>query len=349
MTIRNKILLTVAVILTSLLTGNGLQAQEKTDTLIINVGKSRILFIVNDKKDLETLKSYDLNEILRQLSLKLDNDSTGQTLVHEENGETNQISDTTIVVKKRDVIVKRSEESDYDRDGDEDDDRWRKRRSRGLRHFFNFDLGTNNYVQDGSFPDETDEPYTVRPWGSWYVGLSSTNHLQVAGPFYLEFGPSVTWYNFKFQNDRMTLIDGSDGIVFEEATIPDADFEKSKLTIAYVNFSVVPMFGFGNSRRDSRKDFWQWKDWNDDDRGFRIGLGGYGGYRIASYTKIVYENGDKEKDKNKDNFHLNNFRYGVRLQMGYRGTDLFFNYDMNELFAEGKGPALNAFSFGLTF
>ena len=30
-------------------------------------------------------------------------------------------------------------------------------------------------------------------------------------------------------------------------------------------------------------------------------------------------------------------------------TDLFFNYDLNELFAEGKGPKLNAFSFGVIF
>jgi hypothetical protein len=63
----------------------------------------------------------------------------------------------------------------------------------------------------------------------------------------------------------------------------------------------------------------------------------------------VYETpGKDEKIKDKDSFFLNNFRYGVRLQVGYRSTDLFFNYDLNDLFSTGKGPSLNAFSFGVT-
>ena len=73
------------------------------------------------------------------------------------------------------------------------------------------------------------------------------------------------------------------------------------------------------------------------------------GYRIDSYTKqMYYENGDKMKTHNHDNYYLNNLRYGLRLQLGFRDTDIFFNYDMNELFTDGKGPKLNAFSFGIT-
>lgn len=37
------------------------------------------------------------------------------------------------------------------------------------------------------------------------------------------------------------------------------------------------------------------------------------------------------------------------MQIGVRSADFFINYDMNELFATGKGPKLNAFSFGVTF
>lgn len=339
-----------------LFSGRITNAQERTDSLIINVGKSKIIFLVRDKQDLETLKNYDLNEILRQLSLKLENDSTEQTLVSEQDGEKTYLSDTTIIVERSEVEVVKKREVQRDRSTEQDGDNnegWRTRKViKGTRHNFNIDIGTNNYVQDGKFPDETDEPYTVRPFGSWYVALNSTNQTHIAGPLYLEWGPSVSWYNFKFQNDKIRIIDGPEVTSFEEdVSVPDVDFKKSKLTVAYINFSVVPMFGFGEPPRREKKDFWDWKDWDDnDDHGFRIGVGGYGGYRIASYSKVVYEEGDdKEKDKDKDNFHLNNFRYGLRLQMGYRGTDLFFNYDLNELFAEGKGPQLNAFSFGLTF
>lgn len=83
---------------------------------------------------------------------------------------------------------------------------------------------------------------------------------------------------------------------------------------------------------------------------FRIGAGPYLGYRIDSYAKQMYKDGgDKKRDRNHDSYYLENIRYGARLQIGFNDFDLFFNYDMNELFSEGKGPALNAFSFGVTF
>ena len=65
------------------------------------------------------------------------------------------------------------------------------------------------------------------------------------------------------------------------------------------------------------------------------------------FRSVTKEDGDKEKDKDKDGFYLNNFRYGVRGQIGFRGIDIFFNYDLNELFADNRGPELNAFSFGV--
>jgi hypothetical protein len=62
---------------------------------------------------------------------------------------------------------------------------------------------------------------------------------------------------------------------------------------------------------------------------------------------VYEEDGEREKEKDRDNFYLNNLRYGFRVQIGVRSTDLFINYDMNDLFATDKGPKLNAVSFGL--
>jgi len=89
--------------------------------------------------------------------------------------------------------------------------------------------------------------------------------------------------------------------------------------------------------------------WNYHGDGFRIGAGGYTAFRIASQTKFVYkENGDKQTDKDSSNIYLNNFRYGLRFQIGFRGVDLFANYDISPLFSKDRGPELNAFSFGFT-
>ena len=76
----------------------------------------------------------------------------------------------------------------------------------------------------------------------------------------------------------------------------------------------------------------------------------YAGYRLGSRAKYVFrEDDDRERVKDRTNFYVNNWRYGVRFQVGYRGLDLFANYDLNELFVEGRGPELNAFSFGIVF
>lgn len=115
----------------------------------------------------------------------------------------------------------------------------------------------------------------------------------------------------------------------------------------------MPILDFGGGGRKttifdgSRVDF---SSKGNHSSSFRIGLGPYAGYRIGSYSKRTYKNnGELHREHNSDNFYLNNFRYGVRLQVGFRDVDLFFNYDLNNLFVDSKGPKLNAFSFGLTF
>lgn len=338
-------------------------AQQKTDSLIINVGSSKIIVLVNDPKDLDELAQYDLNAILKDLRLKLNADST---LVDENE---RSMSDTTIVVNQKSEETTRDndrwESRDDDRWRSRDDDRWRnddswrssdntsgtRRRTRSSRHLLNFDLGTNNYLSNGEFPESSNAQYAVRPWGSWYFSINSVYQKQLKDRFYIEIGPGISWYNFKFEDDNTRVVEAGDQTQFISVIEPDRDPKKSKLTATFLNVTVVPMFQFGRERR--RRSIGRWGDINDwrdikiggSDGGFRFGVGGYAGYRLGSRTKVKYDGG--KKDKNRDNFNLTSFRYGVRVQMGFRGTDLFFNYDLNELFNQGRGPDLNAFSFGI--
>jgi len=158
---------------------------------------------------------------------------------------------------------------------------------------------------------------------------------------------------------REPIISKTDnGVVFsEDPRSTTSNFTKSKLTASYINASLVPVIDFGRGGRKttifdgSRVDF---SSRGNHSSSFRIGLGPYVGYRIESHSKQVYEsNGEQHKDHNSDNFYLNNLRYGVRLQVGFSDVDLFFNYDLNNLFIDTKGPdptkKMNAFSFGVTF
>lgn len=321
-------------------------AQQKTDTLIVNVGKSKIIFLIEDKADLEQMEKYDLNEILQSLKMRLNNDST---LVSDNGDEETVIGDTTVVVDNNS-----NEDEVYEYRSNDDrrdyDNRWRNEeryRKRGTRNMINFDLGTNNYLNaDGKFADQDNEDYAVRPWGSWYFAINSIYQTSLSKHLYLEWGPGISWYNFKFQNNRTRITEIGDQTIFLEDPDMEVDYKKSKLTASFLNFTAVPMIAFGTPKRRNR-NFKNWDEisFGQPDAGFRIGLGGYAGYRLGSHAKVKYKGGKKDKDR--DNFNLTNLRYGVRLQVGFRGTDLFFNYDLDELFAEDKGPKLNAFSFGI--
>jgi hypothetical protein len=330
------------------------KAQQTSDTVIVELAKtSRVIFTIKDRNDLEILKHYDFQQLFQDVLTKLEKSDTS-SLAQRDSTKSDQ------VIAQENTTREEIEEDDDDNNND-----WRDRNTdsynnnnnnnnewsnhyRGSRwgrtsQSFNFDLGTNNYLEDGKFPDSDNALYSVRPWGSWYVSLASIQRTRLGSKFFLEWGIGMSWYTFKFQKDNILIVKDNDGVHFVEDT-RELDFEKSKLSASFVQASVVPLVDFGGHSRKTRV----WDGWNN---AFRFGIGPYIGYRISSHSKIVYddEDGDKEKDKNTDSFYLNNFRYGLRLQLGYRSTDLFFNYDLNELFAEGRGPKLNAFSFGVIF
>lgn len=316
-----------------LITSSATFAQKGADTVVVELAKtSRMVFTIKDKSDLEQLKQYDFQAMFDDILKRLEKNDSVIVVVNP--AEQKSVTDTSknIEVWTEDV----SYDDDYN-----DDDRHDHKRHR-TTHSFNFDVGLSNYLESGKFPDEEGQPYAVQPWGSWSFGLSSVQRTTLGRKTYLEWALGVSWYDFKFEQDNIMVVKDDSDINFDE-NYDDVAFVKSRLEVTYINVSAIPMFSFGEHRGRN----WKWRSYNS---GFRIGAGPYVGYRVGSSTKQVYkEDGDKQKIKNKDNFYLENMRYGVRLQIGVRSADFFFNYDINELFAAGKGPKLNALSFGITF
>ena len=218
---------------------------------------------------------------------------------------------------------------------------------RGTFYSLDFDFGLNNYLQDGKSPDENNEPYAVIPIGSWYFAINSNHTTHLTGPLYLQWGGNLSWYNFKFADEAMRINKQADEVVFEQdPRIADINPIKSKLAATYLNTSIVPMLDFNDSHCHRYHGNWYKRHHHNDS--FRIGIGAYAGLKIASHSKFVYQDeGRKEREKDHDSYYMNNWRYGARLQMGFRDVDIFVNYDMSELFVENKGPQLNAFSFGI--
>lgn len=336
MNFMKKLYISLALISLMLVSFRAAQAQ-KGDSVVIRVGDgSKVTIMIKDKKDLETLKHYNFQALMDDMISKLEKRDSTPLVKSSESYRKDTV--------KTEPATTSTENWDRDRNDDEDNDEpkhHRRYRYSRTHHSINVDLGTNNYLSGGKFPDGS-SPYTVKPWGSWYVGLNSVWRTRVANKFFMEWGGGVSWYNFKYENERIVMSKDANSVVFTEDT-RDLDFRKSKLTVAYVNAFLVPMVDFGdNGHKPSIFD-------GGRNRGFRIGAGPYVGYRIDSYAKqTIVDSGDKNRYHNHDNFYLNNVRYGLRLQLGFRDADVFFSYDLNELYTDGKGPKLNAFSFGIT-
>jgi len=351
--------------------------QNDKDTVIIRFGNSsRIVIYVKDKKDLDLLRQYDINGMLKDLSIVIDSTEESTYLKIEDKTGKRYLKDTTIIIE--DIRVEKDANFEDDKDNSdsvnirignikitvdnlddldqiekdfEDFENFEKKeyetkRSIGTSHSFNMDFGMNNWLTNGNFP-ESNQNYAVKPWGSWYIGLTSTHKTSISGPLFLEWGGGIDWYNFKLENRSVKITQGDEMVEFTEIT--DLDALKSKLTVNYINLKLVPMLDFSYGRK-LVKEFGNEsvKITRYKKRGFRVGAGVYGGYRIGSYSKFVYEDGGKEKEHLKKSFYIDNWRYGVRIQMGFKGTDIFFNYDLNRLFREGRGPELHPISFGIT-
>ncbi len=323
------------LLLLTLWTMTGFAQGRPADSVVIRVGEqSKVIFAIKDKKDLETLRHYDFTTLMNDMINKLEqSDSTPLTVNSHV-----YLKDTTAGIDAPEESALSTVPTHH--------------HYRRTYHTFNMDLGTNNYLSKGKFPDATNQQYAVRPWGSWYVAFNSMLRTHVGGKFFIEWGAGVSWYNFKFQDDKTLVTKTNDGVTFTQDP-RDFAFTKSKLTATYLNASLIPMIDFGRGGKKttifdgSRVDF---SSRGNHSSSFRMGLGPYFGYRIDSYSKQVYNDQDeKHKEHEHDTFYLNNIRYGLRFQMGFRDVDVFFNYDLNKMFVQDKGPDLNAFSFGVTF
>lgn len=309
------------------LAGNASFGQTQKDTVIVELTRSsRVVFILSDRSDMPLLRQYDFQALFNHILNKV-----------EGTVPESMAQDTTADEQYEEVIWEDDEETDRS---------WREARIRRSyrkpRSSFNLDFGLNNFMEGKSFPNG--ELYEVRPWGSWYVGINSVQRLRIGGKFYTEWALGLSWYNFKFENDNVLISKDENGVILTEDLTPSRDYRKSKLTASYLQASFVPVLDFGGSGRKTRL-------WDAEGSRFRIGVGPYAAYRIGSHSKVVYsEGGGREKEKERDSFYLENFRYGVRVQLGIRSTDFFFNYDLNNLFSDKpNNPQLNAFSFGIIF
>ncbi len=308
------------------------------DSVVIEFGKAgRIVIMVESLADFEKLKGMNINQIIAELGVQ-ENKATGEvTLVelHKKDGSVNEVvrvyengAETEVRVGRMRVYV---DESGADTKVKFETDA-KKEDNPNFSTHFNLDLGINNFLQKGSFPT-SDQPYATKGWGSWNVGLNWMGSQRLSDRLRWNFGLGFQWYNFKFENRDIQAVRGRDQIGFVERT--DVTGVKSKLSASYLTAMTLLKANLGK----------------DKDKGLSLAIGPYIGYRLGGRSKFVYEESGRAADRTEKintGLYLENLRYGFRGEVGIGKHLTFFStYDLNELFQEGKGPALNPITFGI--
>ncbi|WP_426492074.1 outer membrane beta-barrel protein [Hymenobacter sp. 102] len=205
--------------------------------------------------------------------------------------------------------------------------------NRSVHSNFDIDLGVNALVNKGA--DANGVTPDLRPIASRYLSLNWHYDIRVGrkgSALFLRTGPELAFNNYMLDgNYQFANTNGVTTLVKPEL---GRDLEKSKLSVTSINLPLMPMLNF--------------QDKNGKDA-FRLGAGGFVGYRLGSHTKIKYqEGGTTKKDKDRGSYNLEDFQYGVQGIVGIRGIDLFVKYNLNDTFKNNRGPQAQTLSFGFS-
>jgi len=216
-------------------------------------------------------------------------------------------------------------------DIDDDDNRIKNPKFRG--HWAGFEWGINNFLDDDlTISREGDDLFMdINTGRSWAINLNvaqyslgfGTSHFGALTGLGLEFN------NYYFDRDN-SILEVNDYVVVDSLI---GNIAKSKLTSTFIRVPLILEVQFPNTIR-SRRVF--------------ISVGIVAGMKLGSHTKVVYkdENG-KNKDKNKDDFNISPFRYGLTARIGFGTLSIFGDYYFTPMFVKEKGPELHPFSLGL--
>lgn len=252
----------------------------------------------------------------------VDVDVEGVSTVKKRGGETVEVN-----VGENDHYNDRSEESDEDNNRDFNG------------HWAGVDLMMNSFVSNyGDMNSAPGYDFMETDFAK-SIGVQ-VNFMEFNIPFVetekiglgLTTGLGWSMLNYRLNEDVRLIKDSAVLMAYSDTM---SNTIKSKLTTSYL---VMPLMLEFNTSSENREN------------GFHFGAGAFGGVRVGSHTKVVNdENGGKDKFKTSGNYHLNPFKYGLMVRMGWGSVNLFANYALSEMFEKNEGPSVYPVEFGLSF
>jgi hypothetical protein len=223
----------------------------------------------------------------------------------------------------------------HDRKHDEDIEFYSRKHDRFRGHLGGIEFGFNGFLTD--FWSTTLDPEDIyfdintaksNVWNIYLpnINLGITRHFGFVSTIGLNFNS----YRFDGNNNINKNGYGEIGPLYPDSGIV---FTKSKL---YTTYLVLPLLletqiPVNGSHHET----------------VNISAGLIGAVKLCSKNKVVFDDGDKQKTKSKDDFSMNVLRWGATARLGYENFQVFGTTYFTQLFEKGKGPELYPYEVGI--
>ena len=191
------------------------------------------------------------------------------------------------------------------------------------------DLGLAKFIDNGSFTLSPENQFLeTETWKTHNIGFEFFQMgYRFSHNFKIYIGSGIDWTHMRFKKDFTILPDQPTLDTLQE----NIDFKKNRFSSTYLR---VPLSFQIRS--------------NDDQKGNKIYFvfGPEIGFLINGKTKQVSD--ERGKEKVKDDFNLNPFRYGAFGRLGYDDFGFYVKYYNTDVFADNQGPkGLKNLNFGV--
>lgn len=216
----------------------------------------------------------------------------------------------------------------------------KERKSKRTTSQFVFSFGLNNVVTEGENMEDSD----FKVWGSHFYEWGFTFNSRILKDHNLlhaKYGLSLMYNNLRPTDNRYFVKDG-DQTYLETATV---NLDDSRFRNVYLVAPLHLEFDFTPKKQsaDGSKTYFR------THQSVRLGIGGYGGFRIKSKQKLCFEEDDLNVDtKQKGDFNVSDFTYGLSSYIGYKAVSLYVKYDLNTIFKHNNIDQNNV-SLGMRF
>lgn len=199
---------------------------------------------------------------------------------------------------------------------------------------FMVDFGFNHAMKE---PAEFQQAF----WGSRTVNFYYQYPIHFGHSKY-SFNPGVgiSLERWKFKNEFTLAEVNTNGDLTYSLVSANTIYPNVKKSMLVTNYLEAPL----EFRYDTNPE--------DIARSFSVAVGARVGFLFDSFTKIKYkEDGQTKKIKDKQDWGLNPYRYGVYSRVGIGAFNFFCFYNLTTVFQENKGPSntgMNSLTFGIS-